>query len=98
MSEEFGKDIITLTDEEDNEFEFEILDMAEIDGQVYSALMPIHNNPTDLLDADGQFVVLKVIENEDGEEILEGIDDEAELEKVIKVFEEQLSEEFTLES
>lgn len=98
MSEELDADIITLTDEEGNEFEFEILDMAEIDGQVYSALMPIHSDPKDLLDADGEFVVLKVIENENGEEILEGIEDEDELQKVVDYFEEALSEDFTLES
>lgn len=98
MSEEFGNDIITLTDDDGNEFEFEILDMVEVEGQVYAALMPIHYDPQEFLEGDGQFVVLKVNENEDGEEILEGIEDEEELKRVIEIFEEQLSDEYTLES
>jgi hypothetical protein len=60
--------------------------------------MPVHYEPTEFLESDGQFVVLKVLENEDGEEILEGIEDEEELRRVIEIFEEQLSDEYTLES
>ena len=92
MSEEFGNDIFTLTDEEGNEFEFEVLDMTEVDNQLYAALMPVHDDSQEYLDSDGQLVILKVIE-ENGEEILENITDEDELNRIFAVFEERLDSE-----
>ena len=37
MSEEFGPDFITVTDEDGNEFELEHLDTLEYNGQTYMA-------------------------------------------------------------
>lgn len=98
MSEELDNDIITLTDEDGIEHEFEILDIADIEGKVYAALLPLHFDSKEYADSDGQFVVFRVLETEDGEEILEGIDDDDELDRIIAVFEERLEDEYTLES
>ena len=40
MSEEFGPDFITVTDEDGNEFELELVDTLEHNGITYHALFP----------------------------------------------------------
>ena len=40
MSEEFGPDFITVTDEDGNEFELEMVDSLEHNGITYFALFP----------------------------------------------------------
>ena len=88
MSEEYGNDIISLMDEEGNETEYEMIDAVELDGQTYVALLPLYENPEDIVEEDYQVVILKMVE-EDGEEILLTINDEAEFDAVWQAFEEQ---------
>ena len=78
MSEEFGNDYITITDDEGNEFELEHLDTIEMDDSLYMAFLP-----ADLDEDHDDFglIILEVIE-EDGEESFISIDDEEELEAV----------------
>lgn len=40
MSEAFGSDYLTIEDEDGNEFELEVLDEFELDGQSYLAALP----------------------------------------------------------
>ena len=40
MSEEYGNDFITLTDEDGNEIELEHLDTVEYNNQTYMAFLP----------------------------------------------------------
>ena len=40
MSDAFGNDFITLTDDEGNSFELEHLDTLEIDDETYMAFLP----------------------------------------------------------
>ena len=40
MSEEFGPDFITVTDEDGSEFELEHVDTIEYNGQIYMAFFP----------------------------------------------------------
>ncbi len=40
MSEEFGPDFITVTDEDGNDFELEHLDTLEYNNEVYMAFSP----------------------------------------------------------
>ena len=84
MSEEYGNDIVTLTDEEGNEKQFELLGSQEIDGNTYLALVPIEDNEND------EYVILKVEEDENGEEILVTIDDDDEFNRVAESFDEEL--------
>ena len=72
MSEAFGSDYLTIEDEDGNEFELEVLDEFELDGQSYLAALPAD------MDED---VLLKIIE-ENGEELFGSIDDDDELDKV----------------
>lgn len=89
MSEEYGNDFISVTDDDGNEFELEHLDTMEFEGEMYMAFVPADMPDTD---PDYGIILLKVIE-EDGEEILATIDDEEELQKVYDHYMETLFEE-----
>ena len=52
-------------------------------------------DPQDQLDSDGRMIVLKAIEDDNGEELLVTIDD-AELAAVLPDFEEALGEEYDI--
>ena len=95
MSEEYGNDIISLMDEEGNETEYDMIDAVELDGQTYVALLPLYENPEDIVEEDYQVVILKMVE-EDGEEILLTINDEAEFDAVWQAFEDRLSDEYEI--
>ncbi len=95
MSEEYGNDIISLMDEEGNETEYEMIDAVELNGQTYVALLPLYENPEDIVEEDYQVVILKMVE-EDGEEILLTINDEAEFDAVWQAFEDRLSDEYEI--
>ena len=82
MSEEYGSDFITVTDDDGNSFELEHLDTLELDGETYMAFLPAD------MDEDSEdygIVLLKTVE-ENGEEIFVTIDDPEELERVHNKF------------
>ena len=87
MSEDFGPNFITLTDEDGNEFELEYIDALELDGQTYMAFFPAVEE--DAAEEDLGLVILKSI-MVDGEEQLSTLDSDEELNRVYDVFMEQL--------
>ncbi|MDR1158632.1 MAG: DUF1292 domain-containing protein [Oscillospiraceae bacterium] len=89
MSEEYGGDIITLTDDEGQEYELEHLDTLEHGGTVYMAFIPT-DTPDDETEVD--MIILKA-EEEDGEEILATLDSDEEMERVYELFMQRLSED-----
>ena len=88
MDTEFGRDFITITDEDGVEYELEILSTVEYNGALYYALAPADTDEDEELEVS----VLKAVE-EDGEEIHVAIDDDDELEKVYELLIEQMYEE-----
>ena len=92
MSEmnEYTPDLFELIDEEGNKKQFELFDVAEINGEQYYAMLPAIEDE-DFLDSDCELVILKSIE-EDGEEILASIDDDDEFETVSAFFMERLQD------
>lgn len=82
---EYGNDIISLTDEEGNEYDFEILDRLETDNGDYVALLPVYDDPQKEIDESGDLVIMKIGE-EDGEEYFENIDDDDEYDTVADAF------------
>lgn len=90
MAEEiFEPDIITLTDEEGTETQFEIIASNEMDGKTYFALVPVEDNN------EGEYVILRLEqdpENEE-EEILVTIDDDDEFDKIADIFDDMLFED-----
>ena len=78
MSEEFGPDFITVTDEDGNDIELELLDVLEHKGQTYMAFFPaVPEDETDEDSEDYGMVILKSI-HENGEELLSTLDSEEE--------------------
>ena len=51
MSEAFGSDYLTIEDEDGNEFELEVLDEFELDGQSYLAALPADMDEDDPISA-----------------------------------------------
>ncbi len=93
---DFGPDLITLVDEDGKEHEFELVDTAEFEGVNYAALVPVLSGQ-DLLDDSGELIILRVVE-EDGEEILESIEDDEEFDRVGAFFMERLKDTFDFEA
>lgn len=93
MSEEFGPDFITLTDEDGNEFELEHLDTLELNGETYMAFLPAEyedeDSSKDLEEDDLGLIILKVVE-ENGVEELSTLGSDEELEAVYERFMEIL--------
>ncbi|NLO48843.1 MAG: DUF1292 domain-containing protein [Clostridiales bacterium] len=87
MSEEYGSDFITITDEEGNEYELELLDSIEIENDIYMAFLPADSDEAG--EEASEMIILKVIE-ENGEELFATVDDEDELENVYEQFMEQM--------
>jgi len=82
MSEEYGSDFFTISDEEGNDFVLEHLDTIEVDDIFYMAFLPTDQDEDD---DDYGIVILKAIE-EDGEEVLVSIDDDDLLEDIFNRF------------
>ncbi|MBS6981878.1 MAG: DUF1292 domain-containing protein [Oscillospiraceae bacterium] len=93
MSEEFGPNFITLTDEDGNDIELEYVDALEDNGQTYMAFFPTVDDETDEEAAEdfGLVILKSVVEN--GEELLATLDSDEELQRVYDLFMEQLMEE-----
>jgi len=101
MSEEFGPDFITVTDEEGNEFELEHLDTLEYNGNIYMAFFPAVEGEEgadgEIVDVDPDdeeygMVIMKIIE-ENGEEMFSTLDSEEEEQEVYEKFMERLFED-----
>lgn len=90
MSEEFGPNFITVTDEDGNDIELELLDVLEHKGQTYMAFFPaVPEDEADEESDDYGMVILKSIQ-ENGEELLSTLDSEEELTEVYDLFMELL--------
>lgn len=96
MANEYGNDFVVLTDEDGREIEFEVLGSIEYDGLTYVGLVEQFDDPVAQLESDGRMIVLKAIEDDNGEELLVTIDDE-ELAAVLPAFEEALGEEYDID-
>ena len=93
MSEEFNPDLVSVIDENGVEHVFEELDRIETDTAKYVALLPVYDEAEEILDDDGELIILKVCE-EDGETYLEPIEDDNIFDKIGKLFEERLADIF----
>lgn len=91
MSEDFGPNFITLTDEEGNDVELEYVDALEYNGTTYMAFFPVieEGNEEEENEEEYGLVILKS-QMENGEEILVTIDNEDELNTVYDQFMEQI--------
>ena len=92
--EDFNPDIVSVVDEEGVTRTFEELDRIETDEGRFIALLPVYDDATEIIDDDGELIILSVNEDEDGEIYLEPIEDEKLFNKIGKIFEERLEDLF----
>ena len=92
MKEEFGGDIITIADDEGNEYELEMLDVLDVDGVSYSVFVPANIDTMDVNDPDYGLIFLRNRE-ENGEEYFDSVDDEEELNRVYELYQQLLDAE-----
>lgn len=92
--EEMGytPEIFTLTDEEGNDHEFELMDVMEVDDSVYYALVPHTEDPDAMLEEDTELVVLKGGKDDDGTDFLATIEDDDEYDRIGQMFIDRISE------
>ena len=91
MSEDFGPNFITLTDDDGNDIELEYIDALEYNGTTYMAFFPVVEEDGEDGENEEEYglIILKS-QMENGEEILVTIDDEDELNTVYDQFMEQI--------
>lgn len=91
---EYNPDIYTLVDEEGVEQAFELLDVMELDGERYFALIPYFEETEEVVDDDGDLIILKSQIDENGDELMISIDDDDEYQRVGEIFLDKLSQMF----
>ena len=90
MSEEMKEyEYYTLTDEDGNETDFELLASAEIEGTTYYALVPVEESDNEY----AEYVVLRLEKDENGEDVLVTIEDDDEFDRVADYFDDLLQSE-----
>lgn len=85
-------EIITLLDENNEELQFELIGGYNAEGVQYFALIPAGS-----ADDDGgfdEYIILKSVTGDDGEEELVEIDDDAEFERIAAVFDDAFDAEY----
>lgn len=86
-------DIIVLYDEDGNETEFEVIATLELDDNEYAILLPKDAEIEPESDEVDEVYVLRMEKDENGEDVLVGIEDEEELNDVIEAYEELIKDE-----
>lgn len=95
MDKEYNPDIVSVIDENGEEHIFEELDRIETDDARYVALLPVYDDAEDILDDDGEIILLKVEEEANGDTYLCPIEDAKEFDEVQSIFEERLKSLFS---
>lgn len=93
--EELSDNIITLTDEDGKESNFELLDLVELDNEEYVVLLPVDDEESE---EPGEVVILKVEDSDDDSdeetESYVSVEDEEILTKVFEIFKDKFKNEF----
>ena len=90
-------DIISVNDEDGNEILFELLERYETDDDVYVAITEYRDDDEDIVEADFEVIILKVVTDDNGDEYLEEIQDEMEYEQVSDILMSKVEEKFDVE-
>ena len=87
--------ILSLTNEDGSDLNFEFLDVIEDDGTEYAVLLPLQEIEGV---EDGELVILKVEHTEDPEvDNYVGIEDQAILDKVFTMFKDKYKDTYNFE-
>ena len=95
--EMYEPDIISVNDEDGNEILFELLERYETDEDVYVAITEYRDDDEEIVEADFEVIILKVVTDDNGDEYLEEIQDEMEYEQVSDILMSKVEEKFDVE-
>ncbi len=89
MDDTMGMDLLTIEDENGETFELEVLGTFEVNGKEYLAALP-----ADMEEDDPDYgIILLRVEEEDGMEVYDSIDDDDELDLVYETYMQILESE-----
>ncbi|MBR4204730.1 MAG: DUF1292 domain-containing protein [Clostridia bacterium] len=88
-NEEYDPEIYTLTDEDGNELNFALLGTLEHEGGVYKALIPVGEDGEE---ESSEYVILKCTVDENGEDVLETIEDDDEFDRIADIFDDEFAD------
>ena len=93
MQEEYTN-VITLTDSDGSDVDFEVLDIVPYNDHEYAVLLPVDDES-----ASPEAVILELLEAEEDneEDMLQGVEDEDILNAVFNLFMEKNADEFQFE-
>lgn len=92
----YEPDIISVTDENGNEILFELLERYETEDNVYVAITEYRDDAEEIVEADYEVIILKVLED-NGEEYLAEIEDENEYEHISDILMAKIEEQYEVE-
>lgn len=95
-NELYEPDLISVTDDDGNEIVFELLERYATDDDVYVAITEYHDEAEEIVEADNEVIILKVLE-ENGEEYLAEIEDEMEFEQVSDILMAMVEKKYDVE-
>lgn len=95
MNEEYTPDLIELTDDDGNTYNFEVIDAIDDNDSHYVALTPCNENgdPTD----DDSLIILKEASDGDGETYFEEIENDDEYETIADAFINRLEDFYEID-
>ncbi len=93
----YEPDLLSVTDEDGNEIVFELLERYETDEDVYVAITEYHDTAEEIIEADYEVIILKVVNDESGDEYLEEIQDEIEYEQVSDILMSMVEKKYDVE-
>ena len=85
MTDEELDDVLILIDEEDQEHPFQMIDMVEVDDNQYAVLIPLEEGAD-----EEEAIILKIMQDENGDDVLYDIEDDEEWEKVVDLWNDSL--------
>ena len=97
MQEDYQPDLVSLSDDEGNEYNFEVLDSYDENDTQYVAMTPYAEEGEQLdEEMDGSLVIMKVVE-ENGENYFVEIEDDDEYERVANEFVTRLQDYYEID-
>ena len=92
--EEYNPDLLTLTNDDGEEYTFELLDTLEEEEATFVALTPYFDDPAQAVEDSGNLVIMRLVTDENGEEFFEEIEDDNEFDRVGSLFMSRLQDLF----
>ena len=84
------RDFVTFTDEDGNEFELDVIEYFEYEGQEYAVLMDLGADDVDEGEEEAEVYIMKIVTDGDTEEFLPA--DEDKMEALSAIVEERLAQ------